>query len=190
MSRASYALDPVCKSEIAQSVRIACYYQWARSTVWTASCSKMFPRGESRGSAQSGAAASGRPFARPRTVRRVVVADDDQEMGRGLKLLLELWGFEVAVAQDGMAALAAIRAVRPHVALLDITLPRLNGLEVARQLRQEDRSEMLLVALTGYGGEEHRRVSAIAGFDEHLVKPVEPDVLRTLLLRIRPSSSD
>jgi CheY-like chemotaxis protein len=117
--------------------------------------------------------------------RRVLVADDDRQMARGLKLMLELWGCEVAVAHDGLSALAAVRELRPHAALLDIGLPRLDGLQVARAIRQETAlREVRLVAVTGYDDERHRRLSRDAGFDQHLVKPIDPGALREALLAV------
>ena len=112
---------------------------------------------------------------------RVVVADDNPSMTGALKVILEIWGWEVDVAHDGMAAVTAIRQVRPMVALIDIGLPRLDGLEVARLLRAEGVAPRLLVALSGYGEERDRRRSRQAGFDTHLVKPIEPEVLRNTL---------
>jgi CheY-like chemotaxis protein len=114
-------------------------------------------------------------------MERVVVADDNPSMTRALKVVLELWGWEVSVAHDGLAAVEAIRAIRPAVALIDIGLPDLNGLEVARLLRAEGAAPPLLVALSGYGEEGDSRRSREAGFDRHLVKPVEPEILRAML---------
>lgn len=110
-----------------------------------------------------------------------MVADDNPSMTRALKVVLELWGWEVSVAHDGLAAIEAIREIRPTVALIDIGLPELNGLEVARVLRAEGLAPPLLVALSGYGEEGDRRRSSEAGFDRHLVKPVDPETLRAML---------
>jgi CheY-like chemotaxis protein len=115
---------------------------------------------------------------------RVLVADDDRTMARGLQLVLTLWGLDVTVVHDGAAALAAVRAFNPEVVLLDLGLPKIDGLEVARTLRREQRP-IQLVALTGYGDERHRRLSRDAGFNEHLVKPVDPLLLRGLLTGTR-----
>jgi DNA-binding response OmpR family regulator len=122
----------------------------------------------------------------------VLVVDDDREMARGLKMVLELWGFDVAVAYDGPAAVAAARSLRPDVVLLDLALPGLDGLQIARAVREQQGSDVQLVALTGYDDDRHRSLSQDAGFDAHLVKPVDPDVLRKLLLgpgRVRISSN-
>jgi CheY-like chemotaxis protein len=116
--------------------------------------------------------------------RRVLIADDDRDMARGLRMVLEIWGFQATVAHDGLTALAAVRDHLPdvHVGLLDIALPRLDGLALARRIREEPGGgAMLLVALTGYGGPGQRQASRSAGFDEHLTKPIDPDVLRRLL---------
>jgi CheY-like chemotaxis protein len=114
----------------------------------------------------------------------VVVADDNPSMTGALKVILEIWGWEVIVANDGMAAVTAVRQARPAVALIDIGLPKLDGLEVARLLRAEGVAPRLLVALSGYGEERDRRRSRQAGFDTHLVKPIEPEVLRTTLASV------
>jgi DNA-binding response OmpR family regulator len=114
-------------------------------------------------------------------MERVVVADDNPSMTRALQVVLELWGWEVVVAHDGWTAIEEIRATSPAVALIDIGLPELSGLEVARVLRAEGTAPGLLVALSGYGEEKDRRLSREAGFDQHLVKPVDPDTLRAML---------
>jgi CheY-like chemotaxis protein len=126
------------------------------------------------------AASDGRRTGRP----RVLIADDDRDMARGLRLVLDIWGFEATVAHDGLTALAAVRDQLPdvHAVLLDISLPKLDGLALARQIREEPGgASLLLVALTGYGGQGQRQASRSAGFDEHLTKPIDPDILRRLL---------
>jgi signal transduction histidine kinase len=117
--------------------------------------------------------------------RRVLVVDDNRDAADSLAMLLRLLGHEVGTAHDGMAALDAARAFVPEVVLLDIGLPNMDGYEVARRLRQEPAlSGALLVALTGYGQEQDRRRSLEAGFDIHLVKPVDPDELEAILARL------
>jgi signal transduction histidine kinase/DNA-binding response OmpR family regulator len=113
--------------------------------------------------------------------RRVLVVDDNVDGAESLATLLKLLGHEVHVAHDGPAALRATADVRPEVVFLDIGLPGMDGYEVARRLRRPGRNEALLVALTGYGQDEDRRRSREAGFDHHLVKPVDPAVLEELL---------
>ncbi|MGH7170796.1 MAG: response regulator [Gemmataceae bacterium] len=98
--------------------------------------------------------------------------------------MLRSWGHEVEVASDGRAALLAVQRAVPDAVLLDVGLPGMSGYEVARQLRQRAELERtLLVAVTGYGREEDRRRAREVGFDEHLIKPVEANVLRELLAK-------
>jgi signal transduction histidine kinase/methanogenic corrinoid protein MtbC1/CheY-like chemotaxis protein len=113
---------------------------------------------------------------------RVLLVDDNVDAAESLAMLLRLRGHEVAVAYDGPAALRAAEARRPEVALLDIGLPSMDGYELARRLRpQPGLGRTVLVALTGWGQEEDRRRSAEAGFDHHLVKPVDlPELQRVL----------
>jgi PAS domain S-box-containing protein len=113
--------------------------------------------------------------------RRVLVVDDNADAADSAAILLGLWGLEVRTVYDGPAALEAARDFRPQVVLLDLGLPRMNGFEVARRLRQEMGRAVLLVALSGYGQEADRSRSRQAGFDHHLVKPLEPDALQALL---------
>jgi CheY-like chemotaxis protein len=108
--------------------------------------------------------------------------DDNIDSATSLQLLLRMWDHEVQLAHDGLTALTAARDFRPEVILLDIGLPKLDGFQVARQVRQEDEmANVLLVAMTGYGQEEDRRRTQDAGFDHHLVKPVDLDTLQELL---------
>jgi PAS domain S-box-containing protein len=121
------------------------------------------------------------PTPRPRA-RRVLVVDDMRDSGDSLGTLLRLYGMEVCVAHDGRSALDAAREFRPDVVLLDVGLPGMDGLEVARQLRADPHTRSAaLVAVTGFGQDEDRRKTREAGFDLHLVKPVEPDELRRVL---------
>lgn len=114
--------------------------------------------------------------------RRILVVDDNVDSAESLGMLLEMKGHDVRVAHGGEAALTVARAYRPEVVLLDIGLPDVDGYEVATRLRREPGLErMLLIAMTGYGQEEDRRRSHIAGFDEHLVKPVDFNSLQVLL---------
>jgi CheY-like chemotaxis protein len=97
-------------------------------------------------------------------------------------MLLELTGHEVYTAHDGHSALDSAEQHRPHVVLLDIGLPVLNGHEVCRRIRQQPWGQaMVLIALTGWGQDEDRRRSQEAGFDGHLVKPVDHTRLLALL---------
>ncbi len=116
------------------------------------------------------------------TKRRVVVADDNVYLARTLKMVLELWGFDATVVHDGPAALSAVLAGGSAAALLDIRLPKLGGLEVARQIRAcPGTPGPRLIAMTGSLDDQDRASSLAAGFDHHLVKPVDPNVLRSLL---------
>jgi len=112
---------------------------------------------------------------------RVVVADDNPCMATALRVVLERWGWNVVVTYDGPSAVAAIREVCPAVALIDIGLPLLDGLGVARAVRGEAMAPLRLVALSGYGDERDRQLSRQAGFDHHLVKPIDPKVLRAAM---------
>ena len=110
---------------------------------------------------------------------RVLVADDNIDAAESMKLMLELSGHEVSVVHDGRQALAEAERFRPHLALLDIGMPHLNGHEVARAIRAADWGrDMILVALTGWGQAEDKRRSQQAGFDRHFTKPVDPQELQ------------
>lgn len=110
--------------------------------------------------------------------RRVLVVDDNEDAAASLAALLRMSGYQVFMAPDGREALRQASAHPPDVILLDIGLPDLDGCEVARRLRMTPGLERTrLVAMTGYAQEEHRRATQEAGFDAHLVKPVDPDEL-------------
>jgi CheY-like chemotaxis protein len=112
----------------------------------------------------------------------VLVVDDNRDGADSLVLMLRQGGFESRAAYDGLSALRLAVASRPHAVLLDISLPGLDGYEVARRLRQEGGlGDALLVALTGWDSEEDRLRSAEAGFDLHLSKPLDWGRLRPLL---------
>ena len=126
----------------------------------------------------------GSPVSEERAGRRVLIIEDHRDAAESLQMLLELAGHEVQIAHDGEEALSLFESARPEVVLLDIGLPKLDGFEVARRLRSGGKNrEILLVALTGYGQEGDRALSRDAGFDHHLVKPVEPATLMGLLAR-------
>src|SRR5262249_8625196 len=118
------------------------------------------------------------PTALPRW--RILVVDDNQDTADSLALLLRLLGHDVQTAYDGLGAVGGGGALQPALALLDIELPKLNGYEAARRIRQQGGRGALLVALTGWGQEEDRRRSREAGFDHHLIKPIEFEDLRRL----------
>jgi signal transduction histidine kinase len=113
---------------------------------------------------------------------RILVVDDLAASAETLMTLLEMEGFEVRVANEGMSALTIAKEFRPEVVLLDIGLPGMNGFEVANRLRdQPECRDALLIALTGYGEAESRNRSAAAGFDFHMVKPADVNLLLSML---------
>jgi CheY-like chemotaxis protein len=113
---------------------------------------------------------------------RILVVDDNVDAADGLKMLLELNREQVRVAYDGESALTIARDFRPQVVLLDVGMPRMDGYEIARRLKAAPETrETVLVAVTGWGQPEDRKRSREAGFDHHLVKPVEPSTLERLL---------
>ena len=121
--------------------------------------------------------AAGAPAGEPASVTgfRILVVDDNHDAADALAMLLEMTGNQTHLAFDGVAALAAAARVRPDVVLLDIGMPELNGYDVARRIREQPWGrDMVLVALTGWGQDEDRQKTADAGFNEHLVKPVDP----------------
>jgi len=117
-----------------------------------------------------------------RTQRRILVADDNNDALESLATLLQLSGHEVFTAANGAVALESAEQHRPEVALLDIGMPKLDGYEVARRIRAQPWGQRItLVALTGWGQDADRRRSQEAGFDSHLVKPLDLDKLTELL---------
>lgn len=121
--------------------------------------------------------------------RRVLVVEDNPDQASLLAKLLEIWGHRVQVAHDGPAAIEAACAQAPEVVLVDIGLPGMSGYELARALRmQPGLKEALLMAVSGYGQEEDRRRSLEAGFDQHLVKPVDPPTLKGLIASLVATS--
>ncbi len=131
------------------------------------------------------ARAAGPPGEEGDGVRRVLLVEDNPDAAETMTELLELWGHRVRAVHDGTGALDAVEAFRPDVVLLDIGLPGLDGYEVARRLRATQNGERpFVVALTGYGDAGHRRRAAEAGFDFHMVKPVDTGALRSLLAAV------
>jgi PAS domain S-box-containing protein len=114
--------------------------------------------------------------------RRILIVDDNRDAATSLGMMLRLMGNETHTANDGLAAIEAAESFRPDLILLDIGLPKMNGYDACRVIRQQPWSNgMIIVALTGWGQEGDRLRSAQAGFDHHLVKPVELDTLAKLL---------
>jgi CheY-like chemotaxis protein len=113
---------------------------------------------------------------------RILVVDDDVDAAESQRLLLTIWGYEARSAHSGTEALESVREFRPDVVLMDLAMPGLDGYQVAERLREmPDQVDTVLVAVTGYGQEDDLRRSWRAGFAHHLVKPVEPDELASLL---------
>ena len=114
--------------------------------------------------------------------RRILIVEDNRDSADSLAILLKAAGHEVHVAHDGLEAVEVTATFQPQVVLLDIGLPRLNGYEAARRIREQQRHKgVTLVALTGWGQEEDRRRSKEAGFDAHMIKPVDFSALTKLL---------
>ncbi len=117
---------------------------------------------------------------------RVMVVDDNQDAAQMLATLLEVQGHAVSVEYDGRGALQRARLARPQVMLLDIGLPDTDGYALARKLRaMPELAGATLVALTGYGQREDRRLAEEAGFDHHLVKPADLDQVGAILAQVR-----
>jgi CheY-like chemotaxis protein len=113
---------------------------------------------------------------------RVLVVEDNADAADVLVLLLKLWGYEAEVVRTGPAALEAVRAHPPNVALVDLFVPEMDGYRLAERLRSEGLDqETVLIAMTGWSDEAHRRRSAEVGFRDHLIKPVEPVRLHEVL---------
>jgi CheY-like chemotaxis protein len=121
---------------------------------------------------------------------RVLVVDDNVDAARSLAMLLELRGLRTWTAHDGPTAIKTAEQVRPDLILLDIGLPQMDGYEVARRIRRiPDLQRTILAALTGYGRAEDLQLSRDAGFDHHLVKPVDLGRLDKLLSALQPATS-
>jgi CheY-like chemotaxis protein len=125
-----------------------------------------------------------------RVKRRILLADDNNDALESLATLLELGGHEVVTASNGALALECAERHRPEVVLLDIGMPMLDGYEVARRIRVQPWGQKItLVALTGWGQDSDRRRSREAGFDSHLVKPLDMDKLTELLEKLPLSAA-
>jgi CheY-like chemotaxis protein len=121
---------------------------------------------------------------------RVLVVDDNVDTSEMLAELIASDGHAVRTSTDGVTALQVASELHPHVVLLDIGLPRMDGYEVARRIkRMPELAGVMLVALTGYGQASDRERALQAGFEHHVVKPVEWDELRALLQKASAASS-
>jgi CheY-like chemotaxis protein len=117
---------------------------------------------------------------------RILVVDDNRDAADMLAMFLQISGHETHTAHDGVEAIEATARLQPDLVLLDIGLPRLSGYEAARRIRKqhEQGGRPVLVALSGWGQDEDRRRSEEAGFDAHLVKPVDEIALGKLLVEL------
>jgi CheY-like chemotaxis protein len=113
--------------------------------------------------------------------RSILIIEDNADARDALRVLLELEGHAVDLAGEGQEAVEMARTKDPDIALVDIGLPGIDGYEVARRVRARDAHRPVLIALTGYGQPEDRRRATEAGFDDLLVKPVDPTALANLL---------
>jgi CheY-like chemotaxis protein len=121
-------------------------------------------------------------------VRSVLVVDDNKDAAESLAMLLQFEGCSVSTAADGAEALDAFDRMHPEIVLLDIGLPDIDGFEVARRIRsRQGPQKVMLIALTGWGQEQDKKRAAQAGFDEHLTKPLNLDLLRMLMNVAKPS---
>jgi two-component system CheB/CheR fusion protein len=120
--------------------------------------------------------------AAPVTRKRILVVDDNQDSAESMMMLLQELGHDVHMLTEGRKVVDAALEFRPHLVLLDISLPDVSGFDVAKALRRTpELTKICLVALTGYSQDEHRRRSREAGFDRHWIKPIHLDDLEELL---------
>lgn len=124
----------------------------------------------------------------PSDAFRILVADDSKNAADILGMFLRMEGYEVAVAYDGEEAIQTAGLFTPKLAFLDLGMPRINGLEAARSLRNRF-PDIVLIALSGWGAEDDRRRTSEAGFDIHMVKPSKPDDIREVLSRFASTST-
>ncbi len=118
--------------------------------------------------------------------RKILVVDDNRDAARSLAILLGIMGNETRTAHDGLEALELAPDFAPDLVMLDLGMPKLNGYETARRIREQPWGQVMqLVALTGWGQDEDKRKSYEAGFNSHIVKPIEPTALAKLLADIR-----
>ena len=129
------------------------------------------------------------------TALRILIFEDDADTADSMAILLRLYTYDVEVAWDGATALRAVLEGQPDVVLLDIGLPKLNGWQLAKEIRRHSTGKRpLLIAISGFGMQADQMRSQEAGIDLHLVKPVEPEMLQQVLRRfetvITPSAKD
>jgi CheY-like chemotaxis protein len=122
------------------------------------------------------------------TAHRILIADDNRDAAESMGMLLRLMGNDVRTVFDGVEAVEEAETFRPDLILLDIGMPKLNGYDAARRIREKGWSQdTTLVALTGWGREDDKRKAAEAGFDRHFTKPIDPAVLERLIADFQSS---
>lgn len=128
------------------------------------------------------------PAAQPKPIpRRVLLIEDNRDARETFRMMLELAGHQVLEAEEGCQGLELLKTELPDIAVIDVGLPGMDGYQIASSFRKEPTSnQVMLVALTGYGTPEARERSRAAGFDHHLIKPIDPDVLRDLMVEKLP----
>jgi CheY-like chemotaxis protein len=130
----------------------------------------------------TGSSSTTDPIEPTKQPRRILIVDDDRDGVASLSMLLTMVGHETSIAHDGLEAVDVAAKFQPHIVLLDLGLPKFDGYEVCRRIRAADWGRsMMLVAVTGWGDEAHRKQALDAGFDMHLVKPVSAEVFMTVL---------
>jgi PAS domain S-box-containing protein len=143
------------------------------------------PRAEQPRAGESGQAAEQR---RPAAARRILVVDDNVDSAQSLAMLLNRMGHETQMAYDGLEAVQAAAAFKPQIILLDIGLPKLNGYEAAKKIREQASADGLaIIALSGWGQDRDKQRALESGFDHHLTKPVDYATLEKLLTIVHPS---
>lgn len=126
-----------------------------------------------------------KPAIAPLHSYRILVVDDNENCAKIMMWTMELLGHTVKMAIDGLAAIELAKSFRPEVVLLDIGLPGMNGYEICQAMRKEPvLQNTVFIAQTGWGQQEHRQRTKDAGFDHHLVKPVDMKALETILLKL------
>ncbi|MEO5677304.1 MAG: response regulator, partial [Usitatibacter sp.] len=127
---------------------------------------------------------------RQHVARDILIVEDNEDARETLRMLLEFDGHRVSAEADGESGLATAIRERPEVMLVDVGLPRMDGYEVARRVREIDgwARRPFLIAITGYGQDEDRERAIAAGFDAHLTKPVEPKQLLDAIATLQPTS--
>jgi signal transduction histidine kinase/ActR/RegA family two-component response regulator len=134
--------------------------------------------------AVSTAAVVKEPSSNQDTTKRILVVDDNEDAAEMLALVLSQSGYRTRTAYDSRSALSAVEEWTPHIVILDIGLPDINGYDVARELRRRERVELALIALTGWGTRDDKQKAMDAGFDIHLTKPVDAAALRAALAQL------